>query len=192
MKKLFLLAFALALAACATVVPRRRSRPRPPPGRRSIRSACPTGRAQLAADDFQGRAPGTEGETRTIAWLTEQFRALGLEPGGENGGWTQRVPLIRTQVPEPGELHHRQPRRDADAAIAARPLCRHRPRDRPGPDRQRADGLRRLRRHRARARLGRFRRRRPARQDRRLPGQRSRFRGGAGRAGRRAGSAAGR
>ncbi len=52
----------------------------------------------LASDDLQGRAPGTEGETRTIAWLTEQFRALGLEPGGENGGWTQRVPLIRTQL----------------------------------------------------------------------------------------------
>ena len=52
----------------------------------------------LASDELQGRAPGTEGETRTIAWLTEQFRALGLEPGGENGQWTQRVPLIRTQL----------------------------------------------------------------------------------------------
>ncbi|HEY5711276.1 MAG TPA: M28 family metallopeptidase [Allosphingosinicella sp.] len=53
----------------------------------------------LASDEFQGRAPGTEGETRTIDFLTERFRALGLEPGGENGGWTQRVPLIRTHVP---------------------------------------------------------------------------------------------
>jgi Zn-dependent M28 family amino/carboxypeptidase len=56
----------------------------------------------LASDELQGRAPGTEGERRTIAWLTEQFRALGLEPGGENGGWTQRVPLIRTQLGTPG------------------------------------------------------------------------------------------
>jgi len=55
----------------------------------------------LASDAFQGRAPGTEGETRTIEWLTQQFAALGLEPGGENGGWTQRVPMIRTQV-QPG------------------------------------------------------------------------------------------
>jgi Zn-dependent M28 family amino/carboxypeptidase len=52
----------------------------------------------LASDEMQGRAPGTEGETRTIAWLVAQFRALGLRPGGENGGWTQRVPLVRTQV----------------------------------------------------------------------------------------------
>jgi Zn-dependent M28 family amino/carboxypeptidase len=53
----------------------------------------------LAADEMQGRAPGTEGETRTIAWLIGEFRALGLQPGGDNGGWTQRVPLIRTHVP---------------------------------------------------------------------------------------------
>src|SRR5690606_28515993 len=52
----------------------------------------------LASDELQGRAPGTEGETRTIEWLTRQFAALGLEPGGEDGGWTQRVPMIRTQV----------------------------------------------------------------------------------------------
>lgn len=52
----------------------------------------------LASDEMQGRAPGTEGERRTVAWLIEQFRGLGLQPGGENGGWTQRVPLIRTQL----------------------------------------------------------------------------------------------
>jgi Zn-dependent M28 family amino/carboxypeptidase len=58
----------------------------------------------LASDEFQGRAPGTEGETKTIAYLTEQFQKLGLEPGGENGGWTQRVPLIRTQVQTPAKF----------------------------------------------------------------------------------------
>ncbi|MGZ8336380.1 MAG: M28 family peptidase [Allosphingosinicella sp.] len=56
---------------------------------------------ELASDELQGRAPGTEGERRTVAWLSGQFRTLGLEPGGENGGWTQRVPLIRTQVQSP-------------------------------------------------------------------------------------------
>lgn len=52
----------------------------------------------MAADDFQGRNPGTDGETKTIAYLTKRFKDLGLEPAGENGGWTQRVPLIRFQV----------------------------------------------------------------------------------------------
>jgi Zn-dependent M28 family amino/carboxypeptidase len=55
----------------------------------------------LASDEFQGRAPGTQGETRTVAYLTEQFKAAGLEPGGENGGWTQAVPMIRTQLQSP-------------------------------------------------------------------------------------------
>jgi len=52
----------------------------------------------MASDDFEGRNPGTAGETKTIAYLTQRFKDLGLEPGGEKGGWTQRVPLIRFQV----------------------------------------------------------------------------------------------
>jgi Zn-dependent M28 family amino/carboxypeptidase len=55
----------------------------------------------LASDEFQGRAPGTQGEARTIPYLIEQFKAAGLEPGGENGGWTQAVPMIRTQLQSP-------------------------------------------------------------------------------------------
>lgn len=58
----------------------------------------------LASDEFEGRAPGTPGEAKTIAYLTESFRALGLEPGGENGGWTQLVPLVRTQIGKPSAL----------------------------------------------------------------------------------------
>ena len=48
----------------------------------------------LASDAFQGRAPGTDGETRTINYIAEQFRARGLEPAGENGGWFQPVGLV--------------------------------------------------------------------------------------------------
>jgi len=33
------------------------------------------------------RAPGTQGETRTIDYLVETFRSLGLEPGGAKGSW---------------------------------------------------------------------------------------------------------
>jgi Zn-dependent M28 family amino/carboxypeptidase len=52
----------------------------------------------LASDAFQGRAPGTPGEAKTVDYLIARFKALGLEPGGEAGSWTQPVPLIRTQV----------------------------------------------------------------------------------------------
>lgn len=58
----------------------------------------------ITTDDFQGRAPGTPGEEKTIAWLVEQFRALGLEPGGPNGAWTQPVPLLHTRLGTPTRL----------------------------------------------------------------------------------------
>jgi aminopeptidase len=60
----------------------------------------------LASDEFEGRAPGTAGEEKTIAYLVQQFQSLGLEPGGENGGWTQKVPLIRTQLEKRGRISY--------------------------------------------------------------------------------------
>jgi Zn-dependent M28 family amino/carboxypeptidase len=48
----------------------------------------------LSADGFEGRAPGTPGEERTLAYLEEQFRALGLAPGNPDGTYVQKVPLI--------------------------------------------------------------------------------------------------
>jgi hypothetical protein len=56
----------------------------------------------LASDDFQGRAPGSPGEAKTIEYLTAQFKALGLEPAGDRGGYTQVVPLLHTQIAQPG------------------------------------------------------------------------------------------
>jgi Zn-dependent M28 family amino/carboxypeptidase len=58
----------------------------------------------LASDEFEGRAPGTPGETKTIQWLANRFRQLGLEPAGERGSWTQAVPLVRTQIGSPATL----------------------------------------------------------------------------------------
>lgn len=52
----------------------------------------------LASDQFQGRAPGTIGEERTVGYLIGRLQALGLEPGGVDGGWTQPVPLLHTRL----------------------------------------------------------------------------------------------
>ena len=57
----------------------------------------------LASDEFEGRAPGSAGEERTIGYLTEQFSALGLLPGNPDGTWVQRVPLVGI-TPEPGDV----------------------------------------------------------------------------------------
>ena len=56
----------------------------------------------LASDEFEGRAPGSEGETKTVAYLTEQFSALGLTPGNPDGTWVQDVPLVGI-TPLPGD-----------------------------------------------------------------------------------------
>jgi Zn-dependent M28 family amino/carboxypeptidase len=56
----------------------------------------------LASDAFEGRGPGTQGEAKTIAWLAEQFKALGLEPAGPNHSWFQTVPLLHTQLDRGG------------------------------------------------------------------------------------------
>jgi Zn-dependent M28 family amino/carboxypeptidase len=48
----------------------------------------------LAADSMEGRSPGTAGEEKTVAYLTRQFQALGLEPGNPDGTFTQNVDLI--------------------------------------------------------------------------------------------------
>ncbi|KRG69690.1 peptidase M20 [Pseudoxanthomonas dokdonensis] len=52
----------------------------------------------LASDAFQGRAPATAGEDRTIAYISQAFAAAGLQPAGDHGGWTQAVPLVRASI----------------------------------------------------------------------------------------------
>ena len=62
----------------------------PPPGAPHVDMARMSDITRtLASDEFQGRAPGTPGEDKTIPYLIAQFKAAGLEPAGENGGWTQ-------------------------------------------------------------------------------------------------------
>lgn len=55
----------------------------------------------LASDEFEGRAPGTPGEEKTVAYLSEQFARLGLEPGNPDGTWVQKVPLVGLTALEP-------------------------------------------------------------------------------------------
>jgi Zn-dependent M28 family amino/carboxypeptidase len=55
----------------------------------------------LASDLFEGRAPGTAGEERTIGYLVARFEQLGLEPGGPDGQWVQKVPLLHTKLGTP-------------------------------------------------------------------------------------------
>jgi hypothetical protein len=49
----------------------------------------------LSSDSFLGRGPGEPSEAKAIAYIAQQFKAAGLEPGGEHGGWYQDAPLVR-------------------------------------------------------------------------------------------------
>ena len=56
----------------------------------------------LASDAFEGRGPATPGEAKTVAYITAQYKKIGLKPAGDKGGWTQAVPLRRFETP--GEI----------------------------------------------------------------------------------------
>jgi len=48
----------------------------------------------LSSDEFEGRAPGSPGEEKTVAYLVERFQKLGLQPGNPDGTFIQNVPLV--------------------------------------------------------------------------------------------------
>ena len=48
----------------------------------------------LASDEYEGRAPGTNGEALTVQYLIEQSKAIGLQPGNPDGTYVQKVPLV--------------------------------------------------------------------------------------------------
>ncbi|MCP4300674.1 MAG: M28 family peptidase [Gammaproteobacteria bacterium] len=51
----------------------------------------------LAADEREGRLPGTRGYDESAQYVADQFAAVGLEPGGTDG-WFQQVPIITRMI----------------------------------------------------------------------------------------------
>ncbi len=50
--------------------------------------------AKLSSDEFEGRAPASPGEEKTVAYLVNEFRSLGLAPGNPDGTFIQNVPMV--------------------------------------------------------------------------------------------------
>lgn len=48
----------------------------------------------LSSDEFEGRAPATEGDEKTTEYLVGEFQKIGVEPGMDDGSYTQEVPLL--------------------------------------------------------------------------------------------------
>jgi Zn-dependent M28 family amino/carboxypeptidase len=81
------------LLAC-TVLPGADNSPVPA---RALNAITPEGILKhirvLASDEFDGRAPATPGEKKSLDYIIEQCKALKLAPGTPDGGWLQPVAL---------------------------------------------------------------------------------------------------
>ncbi|MEP2989319.1 MAG: M28 family metallopeptidase [Parasphingorhabdus sp.] len=58
---------------------------------------------ELSSDAYEGRAPGTPGEEKTLALLTKRFAEAGLEPGNGDS-WFQDVPLVSIEAKDVAPL----------------------------------------------------------------------------------------
>ncbi len=56
----------------------------------------------LSSDAFEGRGPATPAEDKVIEYVVSQFKAAGVQPGGDikdgKRTWTQAVPLLRSEI----------------------------------------------------------------------------------------------
>lgn len=52
----------------------------------------------LADDARKGRMTGTPEYDEAAEYVAKQFEAIGLEPGGEDGGWFQPVPMLANRI----------------------------------------------------------------------------------------------
>ena len=56
----------------------------------------------LSSDEYEGRAPGTKGETLSVNYIANEFKKAGLKPGNTDGTYFQKVPLVGiTPTPAP-------------------------------------------------------------------------------------------
>ena len=58
----------------------------------------------LSSDGLEGRETGSKGYAIAADYVASQFRAIGLEPGGDNGGWFQQVPFRRASYEKQPKL----------------------------------------------------------------------------------------
>jgi len=100
---LFCLASLVALAACNRTPVETPAATAPAPATAATHEFAPEIAAAdfaehvktLASDELEGRAPGSVGEEKTVAYLEAQFKRLGLKPGnGDN--YFQTVPMTQT------------------------------------------------------------------------------------------------
>ena len=58
----------------------------------------------LASDEFEGRAPASPGEDKTVDYLVGEMKRMGLAPGNPDGSYAQKVPLVGFQTRVSGSI----------------------------------------------------------------------------------------
>jgi hypothetical protein len=96
MRRIGFASFAVALASCAT---------QPQTAPRSVdadTAAWWSITGDLSNDGMEGRDTGSEGHAKAVRYVIDRFDKAGLKPVGDNGGWTQTLPLKEVRVEKDG------------------------------------------------------------------------------------------
>jgi prolyl oligopeptidase len=64
--------------------------------------------ATFSSDEFEGRAAATPGDKKARAYLIEQLKQLGLQPGGPDGGWQQPFDVVGVTAHMPKQWSFRK------------------------------------------------------------------------------------
>lgn len=89
MRSLMLAALILPIPLAAQTAPRSSPAPAPAISVDTLKAVT----QELSSDAYEGRAPTTPAEDKTVAYIVKRFQAAGLKPGNK-GGWTQDVPMV--------------------------------------------------------------------------------------------------
>ena len=95
MRRVFLAGFALALVAGETIGS-------PQAGVDADTAEWWKITGDLSGDAMEGRDTGSEGHARAVRYVIDRFGKAGLKPAGEQGGWTQTLPLKEVRVEKDG------------------------------------------------------------------------------------------
>lgn len=71
---------------------------------------------ELSSDAYFGRMPFGKGDEKTVEYLVEQCKSIGLEPGN-NGSYTQSVPMVEITSEPVGTMMIKSPSGDLEYAF---------------------------------------------------------------------------
>ena len=64
---------------------------------------------ELSSDAYEGRGPATAGDVKARAWLVQQLKTIGYEPGGVDGSYEQPVDIVGIASKMPKQWSFRGP-----------------------------------------------------------------------------------